>query len=338
MEKGSMWRAAKSALFCLGLVAVLSVTSFVMKPSIGTLNGWAAGEHIEGEVDVLALGSSRTYCTILPMEMWRQDGVTGLDITGAIQTMPVTAAYLEQALKTHQPQVVMVELYMVGKRSTFDVNTAHKNLDYMPASLPKVGRVLESVDATGWFEVFFPLQQYHSRWTELRRSDFLADKHSRYAFGRGAMYLPDAKPVPDSPKVDGTSEEAYQLDLPSIRAMARACQKRDVQLVLFAAPSPYRLYVGDQPLLGRLKADLQAEFPSVGYLDMNAVAGTIGVDPATDYKDELHVNHRGGVKLSRWLAGHLVREYGLIDRRGEDFAARWNEDLRRYDKVFVADW
>jgi len=333
-----MVRAAKAVVFCAGLVAALAVADFVMKPSLGTVNGWAAAETTRGEVDVLALGSSRTYCTVQPMEMWRHAGVTALDLTGAIQIMPVTLQYLKQALATEKPKVVFVELYMVGKRSTFDTTVAHKNLDYMPLGLPKVEGVLSSVTPGGWFELLFPLQTYHSRWTELKNTDFSLNKHTSYAYGRGAYYLHEASVVPTQPMLDSIGEEAYQRDLVVVKEMARSCDQKGVRLVLYTSPSPYRLAVGNTLLLDRLQADLGADYPGVSFLDLNPVAKQLKIDPSTDYKDELHVNHRGAVVLSRWLADYLLREHGVQDRRRSAFASRWNDELATYDSVFKAEW
>ena len=71
--------------------------------------------------------------------------------------------------------------------------------------------------------------------------------------------------------------KSYQRDLVFIREMAQVCEANGARLVLFTSPSPYRLAVGDQLLLTRLQSDLQPEFPSVGYLDMNELADDIAV-------------------------------------------------------------
>ncbi len=64
----------------------------------------------------------------------------------------------------------------------------------------------------------------------------------------------------------------------------------------------------------------------------------MGLDNNRDYKDEGHLNHRGAVKASLWLARWLTDEHGVVDRRSEPFAARWNVALEQYDQMFVADW
>lgn len=336
-NKRSLGLLVRSLVFCAGLAVMLAAADFVFTPTVGTLDGWAASRAIPGQVDVIALGSSRTYCTVLPMEMWRTRGITALDVTSAIQIVPVTTAYLEEILRTRQPKVVMVELYMVGKRSTFHSTTAHKGLDYMPMGTAKLRSIVQWVKPQAWFEFLMPLQIYHSRWSEVGASDFRLEKYSRFSYGRGAMYLADEAPLTVQTQGDVMTEDAYQEDAPYLREMAELCEQNGIKLILFTSPSPYRLAVVDRLLLERLRADLAA-FPNVTYMDMNEVVGELGIDAHSDYKDDLHLNHRGAVKISRWLAELLAEQYAVPDRRGTDLDDGWDADLKAYDEAFVADW
>ena len=326
-----------SAAFCLGLIGMLCAVSVVLTPTQGIVNPWPAVRRYAHQADVLALGSSHTHCTVLPMELWRETGVTALDVTSGGQVIPVTLSYLEESLKHQNPRVVLLEVHMVG--ATYrDIASAHNNLDYMPAGLPRVRGITRSVDASNWPEFFLPLQVYHSRWRELRAADFFPLKQSWYSYARGALYLPEVKPLDGDTSTLDVDEDAYQSDLSYLRKIAATCEARCAQLVLFASPSVLSRQVGGVPMLERLESDLSPEFASVRYLDLNSVAGKIGISYATDYKDEDHLNQRGAVKITRWLARYLVREFGLPDRRRAAFARRWDDDLRRYDELFVSGW
>ena len=153
----TMWRAIKSLVFCLGLVLALVAVSFVSKPSIGSVDPWPAVRETSGQVDVLAMGSSRTYCTVMPMEMWRESGVTALDVTSGTQPMSLTYEYLRQSLTQQHPKVVLLELYMMGRADSFTLQRAHTNLDYMPMGVPRAAGILESTPPSEWLELFVPL-------------------------------------------------------------------------------------------------------------------------------------------------------------------------------------
>jgi hypothetical protein len=339
LKKASLARLGKSIVFCGLLVVILLAVDFVLRPTTPGVLPWAALADTKHEADVLVLGSSRTHCTVLPMEMWRHAGITAVDVTCGGQPIITTLAYLEQALQSQEPEVVLVEVSLTGMELPYrDMPNAHNNFDYMPVGLPRTEGILRSVSPTAWPEFFFPLQGYHSRWRELTGYDYLPDKRTRYGFARGALYLPEVQPQSGTVSYLGLVEGNYERDLGFIRDMADACARIDARMILFTGPSWNRLKVGDQPLLDRLKRDLEGEYPSLDYLDMNPVLPLVGVDPATDFKDADHVNHRGAVKLSVWLADHLRKQYGVVDHREDEMAARWSEDLRKYDELFVSGW
>lgn len=331
-------RTLKTLVFCSLLLVMLWSLDFVMKPASGTVNPWPAERATRGEIDVIAAGSSRTYCTIMPMELWRESGITALDLTAAVQPVSVTLGYLRRVFVTQKPDVVMVELYMFGQEASFDLIEAHNSIDHMPADPNRIMTTLRSVEPTAWVDVLVPLHMYHGRWREITSWDLDPAKHTSTAYARGAMYLPEAAPVPTAVDYTDIRKEAYARDLAYLRSIARLCESNSARLVVFSSPSRWQQVAGGVPLLDRLRADMATEFPAVGYMDMHEVAEQIGVSAETDYKDELHVNHRGAVKISKWLARYLAEEYHVRDRREESLATRWNADLETYDSVFKAVW
>jgi lysophospholipase L1-like esterase len=315
-------RAGWTAVFlAMPLVAVLAVT-LVMTTGGGIVDPWAALAATKGEADVLVLGSSAAHSTVMPMEMWRTAGITAIDVTSGGQSIPVTTAYYQQALETQRPKVVMLEIRMVGGQNALkDLRRAHANLDRMPRGTPWLTAVVENVPSGAWGEFLFPIRN-------LRLGDFVPDR-ARFAYARGALYLPVTKSVDAS---------EYRADLPYVRRIARLTREQGTQLVIFAAPTFKPGQVDGTPILERLRSDLASEFPDTLYLDLAAAAREAGVDLKTDYKDASHLNTKGAVKVSRWLADYLTRDLGMPDRRQAPFAARWNADLVKYDNVFKLDW
>jgi len=337
LSRQSVSRIGKSVLFCGGLLLILLGVDFIMRPTTAGVLPWASLAQTRNEADVLVMGSSRTHCTVMPMEIWRRAGITAVDVTCGGQPIVTTLAYLKQALTGQKPKVVLVEVSLMGMDLPYkDLPGAHNNFDNMPLGLARTEGILRSVNPTAWPEFFLPLHVYHSRWSEITAYDRQLDKRSRFGFAMGALYLPESQPqsqtVTTTRQID---QRNYQRDLRFIGDMAEQCERINAQMVLFTSPSAGRLAVGKQPLLDRLQQDLKREHPAVDYLDMNPVAASIGVDPKTDYKDANHVNFRGAVKLSRWLADHLATEYGVPSRRSDELAQRWNDDLLKYDELFA---
>jgi hypothetical protein len=333
---GSVRRLVKSIIFCAVLVLMLGALNFVMERSWGTGDGWADMAQTHGQVDVFAIGSSLTYCSISPMEMWRTRGITALDLTGESQRMPLTRAYLEQAISDNHPKVVLVDVGILGKQAGLLPASAHDNLDPMPWGLPRANAILTTMRPAYWEELFFPLSLYHSRWSELTRDDFMPDKYSQYSYARGATYWAKVVPVESGLPPDVLDQTAYEQDLVNVRAMARACDAKGVKMVLVESPTGQPIQVAGQPLEDRLRSDLSGEFPSLTYLNLNRMTA-IGIDPKKDFLESNghHLNFRGDVKTSRWLAGYLASTFGLADHRHDAFAAQWDAALQKYDEVFV---
>lgn len=333
-----IWRATKSIAFLGLLSAMLLGAQALLTPTPGTVAPWAAVAATEGEVDVLVFGSSRAYCTVLPMEMWRSRGITALDIASGDLSVPASIAFLDQSLRTHNPRVVMLEVHTVGRRVEFGISEAHGAFDYMPPGIPRTRAILQTVAPNEWFELLFPLQVFHSRWNGLGQFDYLADKRAKYAFARGAAYLPEVTPVSGVAVALGAPERDYLDDLTEVKQFVQYVEQHGARPTLFLAPSMTHQTVNGEPILRRLERDLSEEFPSVEYVDLNDVVDEIGINPSTDYKDDRHLNHRGATKTTRWLASYLHREYDLADHRTDIFADEWNKDLATYDEMFKRSW
>jgi hypothetical protein len=281
-------------------------------------------------VDVITLGSSHAHCAVLPMEMWRVAGVTALDVTGPSQPMPTTLAFLREALKTQDPQVVLLEVCLVDAPEPLSYRNK-ANFDTMPWGLPKIAGILNAAPVNQWEHLFVPLLSYHDRWTELQPGDFNPSKRRGLPFMRGALYLHDVEEVDEQPGRRNISEEGYVAGLPYVREIARLCGSRGIRLILFNAPPPHPALPSGEALMGRLAADLGTEFPDIDYLDMNDLRDVVGLDHASDFKDASHLNGSGATKVSVWLAHELQTAYGVPDRREEPLAERWNAALALYD-------
>ncbi len=330
---------AKSVLFCSLLLVLLAGIDWGMRPTPAGLIPWGALKDTQGEVDVLVLGSSRAHTSVLPMELWRTHGFTCVDVTAGGQTIPTTLAYLEQALETQRPRLVMLEVSMIGRRSNYaDIARAHANFDDMPGGSAKTLGVLRSIEPTGWPEFFFALQGYHSRWPELTAYDFLPDKRAKMPWHRGALYLPIVEAIDSVPTTGVVGEADYRADMAVIKQIVARARDEGARVVLFTAPSFAPLEVGGVPLLSVLRSDLGDAGGTVTYLDMSSKVGEMGISVSTDYKDKTHLNHRGAVKLTRWLGEYLAAAQGLPDHRADYMSERWDAALRRYDKDFPSGW
>lgn len=332
--QGNRVHAAKSLIFVALLVALLQAALFVLRPAAGTTVPWTSLKSAEGQVDVLALGSSHAHTAIMPMEMWRHAGVTAVNVTSSSQPMPVTLAYLDEAMRSQQPRVVLVEVCMIERPEPIAYRS-QTNFDHMPWGSAKLRALVDTAPSDQWLQLMVPLVSYHDRWQELSRGDFNPAKYGQYPFMKGAYYLAESKPLSTASVERTIAEEGYVNDLRYIRDIAKLCREAGVQLILFSAPPVVPVLPDGVPLLDRLRADIQSEYPEAHYVDMNDYVDEAGLNLASDYKDESHVNGPGATKISVWLADYLQGEYRIPDHRSETWSDGWDADLSEYDE-FVA--
>ena len=88
-------------------------------------------------VDVLFLGTSNTYCAFSPDELYRRYGIRSYNLAGSQQSMLTSYYWLEEALRTQKPKVVVLDVfyafYNTGNEGSF-----HKAFDFMRWSDIKV--------------------------------------------------------------------------------------------------------------------------------------------------------------------------------------------------------
>jgi hypothetical protein len=108
-EKSRRRRTIEALVLAALLLFEVWAVDFVLTPTPTTAIQWSGIRATRGELDALFLGSSHAHCSITPMEMWRESGVTGASITGPSQPLSITAAYLEEALHSQDPKVVMAD-------------------------------------------------------------------------------------------------------------------------------------------------------------------------------------------------------------------------------------
>ena len=62
-----------------------------------------------GSIDVLVLGDSESFCSISPLQLWGEQGITSYVCGTSGQILPLTRSLLLSALSKQHPQVVILE-------------------------------------------------------------------------------------------------------------------------------------------------------------------------------------------------------------------------------------
>ncbi len=324
--------AVKAVAFLTGLVLLLGAAQFVVFARHDRDELW--GDFLElpaGSVEALFLGSSLVHANINPAVLWEGSGVRSYDLSGSEQSLATTRHYLDEALRTQSPQVVVLDLHMFSiPNLPLNENQKRSNHTMMPLGPSKLRALYDAVPATEWAGYILPLVQFHSRWAELEREDFRPGKwaeHSPTLF-MGYRKVERVEPQEVTTQVRNVDEGLYETNYRMLEAIVDSAEQGGAEVLLVVGPST-RVAVHDK-WIARLEDDLARDHPSVKILETQRLVGEMGIDYQTDYYDDLHLNNVGAEKYSKWLGQRLSEMYGIGSSPDEALDAPWRRELERY--------
>ena len=167
------------AITAAGLYALQKL--LVPKYMRGVVEGSMIAEYYESDVphEVLFLGDCEVYENISTVALYRDYGISSY-IRGSAQQLTWQSYYLlEDTLRYETPEVVVFNVLALKYGEPQSESYNRMTLDGMRWSRSKWDAVNASMtEDEHMADYLFPLLRYHSRWDELRSTDF------EYAFSR----------------------------------------------------------------------------------------------------------------------------------------------------------
>lgn len=289
--------------------------------------------------DVIAVGSSHVYSNINSLELWNQYGLISQNVTMGGATTVNNYFLIKNILNEANPKVIVAECFTTAK-GEFPVVTRENNFMSAQVTFPKelfsydmIQYSLDTYPEDKKYSLkhyFFPEIVYHSRWSELRKSDFVkADEYkSGFIINHKIYPMEDIVSGNKAHQLEGDFLDPVQLEY--LIKTIELCKSNDVDLVLMVAPYSPNIYPA-------MKANWQevvqayrdmskiAELYDVPYINYFDLVDDIGINYGTDFRDDDHLNYYGAEKLTKHLGQYLVDNYDLTDKREDpDYAYMWD--------------
>ena len=308
-----------SAAFLLILAVLIGAATFVVQPKNNT---HAAGMHnsqangILGEpentIDVLFLGSSEAYCSIIPMEIWKDHGITSYVCGTNGQRLYQAEEFLRDAFKTQKPKIVVLE--------TLALYTNYGQTEALPEMVGD----------------WLPVLRYHDRWKTLAVGDWYQPARYTHVRGDKGYHLYREHDAADTAGYMEPTERAVPIPSKNIRYLEniqKLCQTTGAQLVFLSTPSTINW---NSPRHNGTVA--QAEKMGVAYLDLNCMEREVPIDWEVDTRDQGdHMNYTGAKKVTAFV-GQWLADTGLFeDKRSREAYSQWNRFLQEYLESTAAD-
>ncbi len=318
----------KAAGFLLILIILLNHINkvFVYKNDSG-INSFTKFYELEDHtVDVLVLGSSHAYQAVNTGVLWQEYGIPAFILAGSGQPLWNTYYFLKESLKSQTPRLIVLEAYMTTKVTDHSEDYFIISNTYgMKWSKNKIEAIKVSAPRERWGEFMLGYIQYHSRYTDLSRADFVKDQgNPLYENWKGFSCNLNTT-VYDTPNVNKvTGRESLSPKTETYyRKIIELAAENDIPLLIVV--SPYAGISETEQAMYHTAAAIAAEY-NIDFVNYNLLYDEIGINFSCDVADSHHLNEKGSRKYTRSLGEYMKTHYDIPDRRGHEAYASWEQD------------
>lgn len=291
-------------------------------------------EQEEDTIDVLIVGSSHSYSDFRPDILWNNYGYSAYVLGASLQPMWNSYYYIEEALKTQSPEVIILEGYRLAETKEYTTPYyAIKNTYGLRWSETKYNAMAASFEPDKLSEYIFEFSNYHSRYSDLSKGDFTPYINNEYyRYYKGEICETKTYELPET-DISGYSDKAVPLAEKTqeyyikILELAKA---NNIELITVVAP--YNMPAHEY---GYFKTGEKiAESYGMPFINGNELYEELELDFASDFRDEYgHLNDKGAAKITKYVGDFIKDNYNLTDRRNDSRYASWQtyaEEFNRY--------
>ena len=292
----------------------------------------------ENVADVIFLGSSHCYCSIINSQLWDDYGIAGYSLSISGQDIAASYYWLKEALKTQKPKVVCLEMFGAtyhgyGVEGNLYRNTLpyHLSADYLrmvrdmidekSGSIQTENNIVDEEDRSS-FLAKWPI--IHTRYKELQKQDFTG---------------PDTLYIGFSAQIDGlrsspitwtkdetelyTGDETMEMEEEKwLRKIIELTREKGVELCLFLAP----MSMTTQDQMRYNYVEELAEEEGIPFLNFFDMRDELKIDTEQDFLDWGHINYKGGEKVTAAIGKFIKENYAIEDHRGDKRYELWEKD------------
>ena len=278
-------------------------------------------------LDVVLIGDSTVYAGYSPAYAYDVEGITSYNMAIGANVCTTWRPITEEILREQDPQLIVVDIGGIqydNLQKKFDNSTTiHALIDNMPMNANRLRTIRREVvgryggDA---FEYLFPFLRYHNDWSSFgelppRVWELFSWKYISRNVLKGTVARVLSEPVrPKTMDVrnDNSTEELTPESEAILREYLDYCRENDLNVVFMSVPC--RIREDDNSLTVFRRENRAGEIVrEYGYdfWNFHHYTDEIGLDPAQDFYNDAHLNYRGQIKFTEYLARFLREEYGV---------------------------
>ncbi|MCI5773548.1 MAG: hypothetical protein MR210_03195 [Erysipelotrichaceae bacterium] len=263
----------------------------------------------DNSIDVLGIGTSHLYSALNPGVFAYYTGLSSYDFAGQCQPMEVTYHYLVEALKTQDPQLVVLDIFALSHEATAcQVPGAYRtSIQDLKASTNKLEAYKNMFDHTV-MENFFDVSLYANRlpYLDFANAQDIFEHQKNDYFGYTPV-LPYSDIIWDREAfVADSSVEPPERRLQAFLKIVALCQSEEIPLLVIK--TPYYISQEDANIY-RYIWDY-CEQNAINYIDFNYLSDELNYQYELD-GDLWHATVPGSYKITAYLAQFITNNYQL---------------------------
>lgn len=328
MRIGEMTKRIVSCLLCAVFTALaVGACAAATEPKHAKVK-YGTFYSAKENFDVIFLGTSHMYNSVLPQELWKQQGISSYN-WGYSNSTPAENYYIIQdVVKRTSPKLVVIDIFGLAEYEKYDngkyrddtIEQQHVQFDAMALSMLKLRAVKDVFDNYSWRDFLFNFIIYHNRWNELGKEDFAPV----YTHEMGAEFLAGSgraeyNPIPETERTE-ISTVCYPYFLDTLEFLS----EKGIEVLCVCLPSPAS--EDEQRVANSVAEDIE-KYPGCTYLNMLNL-GLIDFENDI-YLDNGHLNYYGAEKVTAFLGNYLRKNYSLDDYSGSPM---WQKEYALYSK------
>ena len=320
-------------VFVLLFISLDSILKFKYSESILPIKTFY--EQDEDTVDVLVIGSSHSYTNFRPDVLWNNYGYSSYILGASIQPLWNSYYYLEEALKTQSPKVIILEGYrLVEQKEYTTVYYAIKSTYGMKWSETKIDAMKASFEEDELKNYIFEFTNYHSRYSDVGKGDFVSYSNNEwYKYYKGELSKLDVYELTE-PKVSEYSTKEKKLAEKTEEYYIKMIElAKSYNIPLVTVVAPYNMPQGEY---GYYKyAEKIAESYGMPFINTNELYDELNIDFSADFCDEYgHLNNLGAEKLSDYVGKYISEHYNVEDHRNDEKYESWDISSYHYKRYY----
>lgn len=315
------------AAFMLLLLLTMGYTVYVLTPKhdYGICPITNLYQQEADTVDVLVLGTSCGYSGVNTNVLWTEYGIAVYNLCGAEQPYWISYYYLEEALKTQTPKLILVD----AKASIYQDDYSKRGRTILStygirSLITRMNAIAACVRAEDFLDYALAFPKLHSYYSNVKAENFVYPPTNR---GRGAHWKGyiemDATQQHEQPSLvwTNTRRTINARQKTYFEKLLTLAQAHDIPVMLVGFPNPD--YENDHMYFNTLWSI--AEEYGIRCVNYNDPEEDLDLRYASDFADWQHLNVKGSVTFSRRLGSDLRDMFDLPDRRNDPAYDTWQQ-------------